>query len=284
MPPFGSRKQPAPETTSPEPMPEQQPAPSPASERLQLLLAEQSEINATLAEHREQRAELLLEDGTLGAIRALATEDDGLRLRLEQIALRMPAIEQELRREQQEEFEVAWQSRRPGLAHAETELVEAIKVFQAALEHANKLYFQAQAFGTKLHEFATPPPNAPIYNDWSLRQYIDVVARRRQQVPAAPYDAMMEMVIEAPLNIPPERRFVPRRVAVAAIEAISPIAGPRRVRIVHGPVRTANLQIGIARMHPGETHGVSARAAHALVASGIAVYTDVETAETTAVA
>ena len=49
-----------------------------------------------LAEHREQRAELLREDGSLGAIRALATEDDGLNLRLEQLALRLAGVEQEL--------------------------------------------------------------------------------------------------------------------------------------------------------------------------------------------
>lgn len=85
---------------------------------------------------------------------------------------------------------------------------------------------------------------------------------------------MLDMLVEAPLHIPADRRFVPRRVPVAEIEAISPIAPPRRVRILHGPVRTANLQIGIARMFPGETYTVSARAAHALVGSGCAEYLD----------
>jgi hypothetical protein len=58
------------------------------------------------------------------------------------------------------------------------------------------------------------------------------------------------------------------------IEAISAIAPPRTVKILHGPVRTANLQIGIARMLVGEVHVVPPRAAHCLVASGVAEYTD----------
>ena len=61
---------------------------------------------------------------------------------------------------------------------------------------------------------------------------------------------------------------------VDEVEAISPLAEPRRVRILHGPVRVSNLNFGIERMFEGEEHIVPARAAHALVASGIAEYAD----------
>jgi hypothetical protein len=80
--------------------------------------------------------------------------------------------------------------------------------------------------------------------------------------------------VEVPPDTPAWRRFVPKRVSPDAVEAISPIAPPRRVHILHGPVRASNLAIGYARLFPGETPIVSARAAYALVASGIAEYID----------
>lgn len=69
-------------------------------------------------------------------------------------------------------------------------------------------------------------------------------------------------------------RFRPRKIALSEIEAISAIAAPRRVKILHGPVRVAEFNCGIARMFPGEVHTVPARAAYALVASGVAQYDD----------
>ena len=275
MPPFGSRKARTPEIAQPEVAPE--PALPPATERLNALLAEQSEINATLAEHREKRAELLCGDGSLGAIRALATEDDGLRLRLEQIALKLPGIERELAQERREEWERAWQSHRPGLAAAETELTAAIRTFYAALRRAHELHSAARAFGDRVrNEFVRPPPTEPI-NNYSLHVYLQTVEQR--QAPRALPAPMLDLMIEAPLHIPPQQRFVPHRVSVSEIEAISAIAPPRRVKINFGPVRTAHLNAGIARMHAGETHIVNARAAYALVHSGIGIYTDVDTAE-----
>ena len=72
------------------------------------------------------------------------------------------------------------------------------------------------------------------------------------------------------------QRFRVRRVPLSDIEQIGGLAPPRRVRILHGPVRTANLNIGIARMFVGEEHIVPARAGYALVASGVGEYVDDE--------
>jgi hypothetical protein len=252
-----------------------------ATERLNALLAEQAEIEATLAQHRKERTRLLREDGALGAIRAMQTEDDALKLRLEQIAVRLPDIYRVLELERVAAWEAAWATHVPVLAAAEADLVRAITAFFAAHEHAQKVYSRARGFGARLTEqFVTPPPPAPVYNDWSLRQYLAVVERRQQGIVGSGPLLALDLV-DPPLNIPPERRFVPRRVPIAQIEAISPIAETQRVRILHGPVRTSNLQIGIARMFAGEVHTVSARAAFALVNSGIAQY-DVDEAATAA--
>ena len=277
MPPFGSRKT---ATPPPEPPPPQAVEPS-ATGRLNALLIEQSEINATLDQHRAKRAELLHEDGELDldAIRALQTEDEALRLRLEQLALRIPDIERELALERREEFERVWQTQHwPALAEAEADLTEAIVAFFVALERANAAHTRARNFGDRLLEFATPPPPAPVYNDWSLRQYLAVAERRQLQLPGAAPGSTLELVVEAPLHIPPDQRFAPRRVSVAQIESISAIAEPQRIRILHGPVRTSNLQVGIARMFVGEVHVLPARAAYALVNSGCAEYAVDETA------
>jgi hypothetical protein len=166
MPPFGARKQRASEITQPEPEPT--PAPEPmtlsATERLNALLTEQAAIHATLAEHREKRAELLREDGSLGAVRALATDDDALKLRLEQIALKFPGLEAELAQERREARETAWQSHRPGLAQIEVELHQAISGFYATLRRAHDLHNAARGFAQLHHEFVRPPPVDPINN------------------------------------------------------------------------------------------------------------------------
>ena len=125
------------------------------------------------------------------------------------------------------------------------------------------------------NEFVRPPPAEPI-NNYSLQVYLQTIEQRRWQADAQPVRAV-DFLIDA--DVPLVERFKPRRVNVDDIEAISPIATPRRVRILHGPVRASNLNTGYARFFPGETHTVSARAAHALVTSGCAEYTDAETAE-----
>jgi hypothetical protein len=275
MPPFGSRRKSAPETVSPDPTPE--PAAPSAVERLQLLLSEQSEIRETLDLHREKRAVLLREDDEFDAIRALASEDAELRLRLEQIALRLPDIERELEQERREEFEAAWQSHRPGLAEAEAELTEATRTFLAALERANTVYGRAQHFGERLREFVRPPPTG-IFNEWSLREYLKAVALRQ---PPAVAMALVELTVDDAALFAPAERFAPRRVPYQLVEQVSPIAPMRRVRMLH-TIRASNLNIGHARLKAGEEMELPARAAFVLTYSGCGEYTDA--AETTAAA
>lgn len=278
MPVFGSKKQRPPESS-----PEAETAPgeptAPASERYAALVSEHAQINATLEEHREKRTELLREEDQLDldAIRALASEDEALKLRLEQIALRLPGIEQELAQERREEWEAAWQSHRPVLAVTEAELSEATRAFLAALERSNKVYARAESFGERLREFVRPPPTV-VFNEWALRQYLQAIEARRNQPVATPVP-MLEMMVEAPLFMPAAERFVPKRVPVAEIEAIGVMAPSRKVRILHGPCRTTNLNVGISRMGVGEEHVLPAKAAFMLTYSGIAAYADVETAE-----
>lgn len=279
MPPFGSRKKPAPEDTQSDPALESQPVPSSALERLQTLVSEQAQINAMLEGHREKRAELLREDDEFDAIRELAREDEALRLRFEQISLRLPGIEQELEQERREEFEAAWQARRPILAATEAELTEATQAFLAALERANTVYGRAGHFGERLREFVRPPPML-IFNEWSLREYLKAVALRQQPAVAM---ALVELTVDDAQLFAPTERFTPRRVPYQLVEQVSPIAPMRRVRMLH-TIRASNLNIGHARLRAGEEMDFPARAAFVLTYSGCGVYTDVETAETTATA
>ena len=269
-----------PDTTSSapaEPSPQNRLAAAEAA--LNTLLAEQADIAATLEQHQQRRQELLQGDGDLQPILDLQAEDDRLKLRIEQIGTLLPDIEREIEQQRRANWEAAWQTHRPALAAAEAGLVQAIENFFAMLERANGLHARARGFGERLREFVAPPPPI-IYNDWALREFVKAVARGQRQ-PAAGSQPMLELTVEAPLDIPAAERFKPRRVSVAEIEMISAIAEPRRVRIQHGPVRTANLNIGISRMFVGEEHIVPARAAHTLVASGVATYADeAETVET----
>ncbi len=267
MPPFGRKP------TPPSPEPAQQSA----QERLGVLLDEQAQIIATLAAHREQRERLLREGGSLEPVTAMASEDQTAKLRLEQIAYAIDDAQAAVDRERLAAWEAAWEARRPALAAIEAQLAEAISALYAALTRAHELHNAAAGFGERVREFVAPPPLFPL-SDFALRQFVATVEQRRQQADAQV--RAVEIFIDA--NVPLRSRFVPRKVPIDEIEAISPIAPPRRVRVLHGPVRAANLNVGIARMFPGEQHTVSARAAHALVGSGCAEYLDEPAAATAA--
>jgi hypothetical protein len=274
MPRFGERlRRSPPANGQPPPEPEAQQVTSTASERLAALLGEASEINRTLEAHRAERERLLREEtGSFAAVRELGSEDDELKLRLEQIELKLPDLQAEIEAERAAAWEAAWQSHVPGLREAEAELADAITAFRAALERANARHARAASFGDRLHAFVRPPP-LQIFNDWSLVEFLRAVDRRQHGTVAQP--SMLDLVLEAPMHVPLWRpRFIPRQVQMDEVEQISPLAEPRRVRILHGPVRTANLNFGIARMFEGEEHNVPARGAYALVASGIATYVD----------
>lgn len=266
---FGNRKQPTPETS---------PAPEPAAlsttDRLNAVLAERSEIHTTLAEHRGKRNDLLSEDGTaaLDAIRELAIESDRLKLRLEQIALRIPDIERELDQERREAFEAAWRNARPSLAAAEDELTEAIRTFFAAMAHANAVYGRAAGFGDRLREFVRPPPTI-IFNEWALREYLKAIDRR-QGIEPAPSE-MVEFTV--PDRAPWQPRFTPRKVPRHLIEQVSG-ATSRKVRVLHD-VNVTNLNFGHRKLFAGDEMMVPGPASFALVYSGVAVYVDTETAE-----
>jgi hypothetical protein len=268
---FGKKAHP-PETPPVESTPEPAEVLS-ASERLNALLAEQAELEAAIATHREERARLMRESESpsLGAITALAAQTDQAKLRLEWIVHQLPGLQAQIAAEQAAQWEVTWQSHRPGLADAQTRLADAIREFHAALQGAHEVHNAARGFGNRVtDEFVRPPP--VLYNDWSLREYVKTIEHRQQGGVAVPA-GMMDLAIEAPLSVPSFRpRFTPRKVSMDEVEAISPLAEPRRVKILHGPVRASNLNFGIERMFEGEEHIVPARAAHALVASGIATY------------
>jgi hypothetical protein len=276
MPPFGAKKARQPEASS-EPAPLELPELS-ATERLNLLLAEQTELEAAIASHREERSRLMRESEapSLGAVTAIATQTEQARIRLEWIAAQLPGIYAQLEAERVAQWEHAWQTHRPHLQAAQDRLVAAIAEFHAALINAHKTHAAAHGFGERVtNEFVRPPP--PDYpTDWSLRQFMATVERRQRVVPAV---QVIELSVETWPDVPAAERFRPKRVPIAEVEAISAIAPPRAIRVLHGPVRTANLNTGIARMFAGEEHIVSARAAHTLVESGCAEYLDAETAE-----
>ena len=122
MPPFGTRKT---ATLLSDPAPE--PVEPSAAERLSALLTEQAQIIASLAAHQKERARLLREDGQLDALTALVTDDDRLRLRLEQIATQLPDVQAAVEQERRAAWEAEWLTHRPALAAIEVELEAAIR-------------------------------------------------------------------------------------------------------------------------------------------------------------
>ncbi len=244
-------------------------APAPARQladaeaALNALLAEQAEVQQTLLEHQHQRHEWLRDGGDLQRITDLDRGDYRLRLRSEQIDMQLPPHQAAVQQARAAVHEAKWQDYRPVLVQAQQRLATAITDLYGALTQLHDAHNAAHraGFADRLGAFIRPPPKEPV-SDFALREYLRFAERRQQQQPASAAP-LLELLIEAPLHIPALQRFTPRRVPVSEIEAISPIAPTRKVKILHGPVRTAHLQIGIARMFPGETYTVSARATHA---------------------
>jgi hypothetical protein len=265
---FGKKAHP-PETPPAESTPE--PNEQSATERLNSLLAERAELEAAIAGHHEERSQLVRqsEAPSIEAISAIAMRTDEARLRLEWLSAQLPDLYAQLERERVAAWEDAWETHRPGLAASQERLANAIREFHDSLAHAHAVHNAARGFGDRLNEFVRPVPQEN-YNRWALMTYLDTIERRQQ---AAPLQAV-ELSVEFPRDLPPARRFVPKRVAIAEIEAISAIVPPRTIRVLHGPARVASLNFGLARVFAGETHVVPARAAHALVTSGIAEYAD----------
>jgi hypothetical protein len=268
---FGSKK-----TRATEPSPELQPEQSTqmsAWERLTTLLNEQSDLEAIIAGHREERAQLMRDSDApaFDAITAIAAQTEQAKLRLEWIAHQLPGLQAEVERQQAAAWEAAWQVERPALAEAQAELVTAIKQFYAALRRAHELHGAAVRFGERLREFVPPPP--PIqFNNWSLGQYLAIIEQREQAQEATAPAITFEF---ESVDVLPARRFRPRKVSYEAIEAISPLLPHRRVRVTEGPLRMTGFNnIGRSRLMAGEEIWLPARAAFAVTESGAGIYLD----------
>jgi hypothetical protein len=163
-----------------------------------------------------------------------------------------------------------WQGRSPALLAAQTALADAIRNYEATAAEVRALHNETvrAGFGAELATEFFPPP--PFAHPYAFQTFVQTVESRQQMQAQATEPA----IVFEPDDVVALRRFSPRKVPLDEIEAISPLAPPRRVHILHGPVRASNLAIGYARLFPGETPIVSARAAHALVASGCAEYLD----------
>jgi hypothetical protein len=271
MPPFTRKAQvPSPEAPSTPSADSVEPS---AQQRYEALVFERCELEATIARHREEREQLLhqSEIPSLGAVTALATQVAGTQLQVEWINRQLSDLAEAVAEERRAAWEAAWQAHRPGLFEAQDRLESAITEFHSALHAAHVAFNGAAAFGNCVSdEFVRPVPEE-AYNRYALVQYLRVIEQRRGAAPPAP-SMLVEIDIAAGITAIP--RFKPRRVAVSEIEAIGVSAEPRRVRILHGPARVASLNFGVARVFAGEQHMVPAKAAHALVASGIAEYVE----------
>jgi hypothetical protein len=280
MPPFGSRRA----TRPPPPAePEPQAVTLTAEERLaeagralHSWSEELARLSAELEMHGVRRAELLAsETAPIAEIVAVEEQAKLTRLELERHEQRQAALLETLHECRIAVHAERWQRMQPELAAAQDALAEAIETFYQTQAHALKLHHAAHARGYSAQlgtEFVRPPP-LEAFNDYSFRGYLRTIAQRRQ---AQQPDAQApEVWVELPADAPLGQRFTPRRVDPREVERISPLAEPRRVHVLHGPVRTANLNVGHARLHPGETPILPARAAFALVASGVAEYLEV---------
>jgi hypothetical protein len=257
-----------------------------AEAALNALLGEQATAHATLIEHQQQRHAYLRDRGDVSRIVELDRADYQIKLRLEQIATQLPALQDAVQQARAAVHDEQWQSFRPSLVQAEVRLATSITELFAALVHARELHNAAhrRGFAGRLGEFLKVPPGGTadsVLSDYALREYVrSVEGRPWPAVPLLPDFGNIALEEATRWRTPP---FTPRRVPVSEIEQISPIAPMRRVRLLH-TVRASNLNIGHARLRAGEEMAFPARAAFVLTYSGVGVYTDAETAETTAAA
>jgi hypothetical protein len=275
MPPFGSRKAAAPQPPEPAPEPEQS-----AEEHLAALLAEQMEIERELARHRELRQRWLTDgSGDLVALGQIAEADDQRRQRAAALVALIADAQTAVRQEQAALRAADWAARAQELDAAMEGTAAAIRAYEAASSRYRDLHRWAvqSGFDAELRaQFVTPPH--PQINPWVFATFVRAVDECQQR------RATLQAMADAPplpaidyadlFDGPAPPRFTPKRVDPHEVERISAIAEPRRVRLLHGPVKASNLNVGIARMRAGEEHVVPARAAYALVASGIATYAD----------
>jgi hypothetical protein len=237
------------------------------------LLAEQGQLRETLAAHQRQREQILSSDGELSQAVELDRANYTLKLRLEQVERQLPACVTAVYQAQAAVHEAAWLAMWPLLRDTELQLAAAIGSLFRELKLARAVHAEAAraGFGPRLREFVTIPPDSPM-SDYSLRGYVKAAGRGRQPVVVAADFTATEP--EEPVELPPDPHFVPKRPDFAIIRAISLLAPPRAIRIIHGPTQVRNLNVGINRVFAGEQHVFPARGAATLVAMGVAEYID----------
>jgi hypothetical protein len=279
MPRFGERLR---RTATEEPPsgPEQPPAEPSAEQCLADLLAEQSEIERELAEHRTLRERWVSSGvGDLVALGQIAEADDQRRHRAEQLEELIANAQAAVRQERAAKRAAQWNALAQDLEAAMQDTADAIRAYEAASSRYRDLHWRVtqSGFEAELRELFVTPPHYQ-HNPWVFATFLRAVEQCRQR--RAAVQAMTDAPPLPAIDVadlfdgPAPPRFVPRRVDPREVERISAIAEPRRVKINFGPVKTSNLNIGISRMHAGETHIVPARAAYVLTASGCAEYCD----------
>jgi hypothetical protein len=270
MPPFGSRRNAAPPA---EPVP---PEPEPSAEqRLAELLAERSAIERELTEHREQRQRWLTDGGDLGRITELATGDDKLRLRAEQLAALLPAAQAAVRQEQAAVRQARWHALAPDLEQAMLDTANAVRAYGEVSERYRKLHWQAVQSGyeTEFRERFVTPPHVQV-NPWVMEQFARAVERRGQ-----PQAVVEATIIPAPslgLGVlrDPWKPLHGGKVPPDLIEAISALAPRRLVRFLHR-VDIFRVEPGYTMVEAGTEMWLNARAAFACCYIGAAEYIDV---------
>lgn len=152
-----------------------------------------------------------------------------------------------------------WRQLIPDLERAMHACAAAFRAANEAADRYRALHGQAeqQGYHNELRgQFIAPP--TPQINPWVYATFVAAVEQRAGVQPTAP---AVEVWLEVEADAPHVQRFTPRRVDPYEVQQIGSLAEPRRVHILFGPVRTSNLNIGFARLHPGETPTISARAA-----------------------
>jgi hypothetical protein len=168
LPPFGSRKNRPSEAPPAESASQPEPAWPSATERLNTLLVQRAELEATIAGHREERKRLLhqAEVPSLGAVTALASQSAAVQLQIEWIDRQRPAgpaprpaaggafaMPLPMRPAVPRRWLLAW--------------LAAITEFHAALHHANTVHNAALAFGDRVSNTFVRPFSQESYDRYN---------------------------------------------------------------------------------------------------------------------
>jgi hypothetical protein len=252
--------------------PEQPPAEPSAEQRLAELLAEQSEIERELAEHRTRRERWVTSGvGDLVALGQIAEADDQRRQRAEQLVALITDAQAAVREAHAAQRAAQWDAMAHDLEAAMQDTASAVRAYETASSRYRDLHWQAtqSGFETELREqFVTPP--AAVFNPWVFAQFAAAVERRGQ-----PQAVVEATIIPAPalgLGVlrDPWKPLHGGKVPPDQIEAISALAPRRLVRFLHR-VDIFRVEPGYAVVEAGTEMWLNARAAFACCYIGAAV-------------